>query len=265
MDFPLEIFETILVTLSLIDILNLSETSKYLNYVCKSSKLNVLIKVHYDNYKLIKNIWPRFKYFVDLPFTNITDVSHLSDLHKLNLSNSWDLYDVSGLKNLHTLYIRRCKNVSDVSNLKNLHTLDMSLCTNVLDVSSLKNLHTLDISHCGNIYDVSELSNLYELNISYTNIYNIDNLKNVKILNASGCHNLLEIGVELNCHTIDLSHTRIIYVDNLKNVKNICLSHSKVADVSKLTNADKLIMIGCPNVRNFEKLVGKVKYLDWIP
>ena len=265
MKFPLEIFENILSTLSLIDILNLSETSKSLNYICRSSKLNVLVKVDYDNYRYVKNIWPRLKHFVDIPFTGITDINGLSNVHKLNLSNSWNLFDVSSLKNLHTLDIRRCKNVSDVSSLRNLHTLDMSLCTNVLDVSNLKSLHTLDISYCCNIYDVSELCNLYELNISYTSVYNIDNLKNVKILNVSGCCNLLEIGVELNCHTIDLSYTKIICVDNLKRVKNICLNHSKVEDVSKLTNVYKLIMLGCPNVRNLEKLIGRVQYLDWKP
>tara|TARA_Y100000592_G_scaffold53829_1_gene84902 strand:+ start:904 stop:1698 length:795 start_codon:yes stop_codon:yes gene_type:complete len=264
MDLPIEIFEIILNYLSVEDIFNLSETSKHINCLCKSSKTNKTVRVSKDQYNIIKNKWPKLKYFVDYPMTNIIDPKEFSNVYKLNLSNSQNLKDVSKLKNLHTLYLKRCKNVLDVSSLKNLHTLDISL-TNISDVSSLKNLHTLDISHCHNITNISCLGNLYEINISYTGIDNIDCLKNVKKINASGCYNLLSINEELNCDTIDLSHTRIIYVHNLKNVKNICLSYSKVFDVKSLVNAEKLIMIGCPNVINFYKLVGKVKYLDWIP
>jgi len=96
----------------------------------------------------------------DATVTNLTPLSALTQLERLNLDGLRDLCDLSplqGLRNLKELSIQNCRQLTDLSplaGLTNLTTLDLSYCKSVSDLSplaGLTNLTTLDLSYCKSV------------------------------------------------------------------------------------------------------------------
>ena len=126
---------------------------------------------------------------IDLSNNNITDVSILSKLEKLNILDISGNKNVTGYEKLNNLYTLKLNNtnlisLNDISNI-NLFSLDLSN-NPYLDYNSLKlpsKLHRLLLDNTNfNGMDLSNYTDLYELSIRNNNLQNLDLLKGNKTI-----------------------------------------------------------------------------------
>lgn len=120
---------------------------------------------------------------------NLTDVSMLGRLIKLDLSNTV-VADVSMLGSVRFLYLSGCRNIVDVSNLGGVEHLDLSR-TLVKDVSALGHVKKLSLEDCANVEDVYSLRYVEDLNLNYCpKIRDVSALGSVKTLSLYGCRSI---------------------------------------------------------------------------
>ena len=85
--------------------------------------------------------------------SHVNDISMLKDAEYIDISFT-NVSDVSMLGLQKTLILSGCTNVHDVQNLGNVTHLDLSGCINIEDVSSLGKVHTLTLKNCDKVKDV---------------------------------------------------------------------------------------------------------------
>ena len=124
-----------------------------------------IIDIEYDKYPLI-NIWKNIKFEMYISNSNIKDVSMLSNIHVLTLSDCSYVIDVSSLGNIHILNLECCDKITDVSMLGNVYELNLSYCNGITDISMLGNVYHLCLWGCENITDVSMLRNVHTLDLT---------------------------------------------------------------------------------------------------
>jgi hypothetical protein len=93
---------------------------------------------------------------------NIRDVSALKNVHTLDLSHCPNVTDVSPLVNVHSLTIQSFQG-TDLSGLTKVVDLDISNSPNVADISGLTSVSVLNITTCPNIHEFTGLHCLREL------------------------------------------------------------------------------------------------------
>jgi hypothetical protein len=142
---------------------SLREPSKTFKYVmlCQDNAVRfvndsefreqILALVHYPNKQLaifIRNVSDINQSVLKLLDLEITDVSALGSVHKLELTGLNGITVVSALRSVHTLDLFNCVNIRDVSALGGVHTLKLSILNDeITDVSALGRVHTLHIWH----------------------------------------------------------------------------------------------------------------------
>ena len=241
--------------------------------ISKADINNTLLK-ELVKYSLVHNETDMFKILLkngarnlkelDLQYTEVSDISQLSNLvnlKELNLGGCRGLSDVSPLSNLVNLkelglYQTQVSDVSPLAGLINLKVLSLDH-TNVSDISQLSNLvnlKELNLGGCRGLSDVSPLKdplgpvNLEKLDLEDTQVSDLSPLKslvNLKELNLKGTEvwdisplsnlkNLtyLNIGVTL---VSDLSPLK-----SLKNLKKLGIWLTEVSDFSPLSNLENL-------------------------
>jgi hypothetical protein len=117
-----------------------------------------------------------------------------------------------------SLNLRRC-NVTDVSALGGVDRLDLSYCKFITDVRALCNVPHLNLSCCKSITDFTALGNHIILNLSGTNIKDISKLSNIFMLKLSGCKKITNFSTLSNIDALILIDcSAIIYLNNVKNI-----------------------------------------------
>lgn len=206
------------------------KTLKLENFRCEIDNL-----INFINLKSLVDL--------DLSYTNITDVSILNNIRKVNLSNCRKITNLNSLTNVYELILSNTA-VSDISFFIGTCILILDFCTNNLrSIEYLPNLKYISLSRCDTIRDYSKLKdintleslNLYKngsfknindipQNIKYLNIskcYNLENIsdltkfKNLTELNCSACLDVYEIPFIVNLRKLDIS-----YCYNIKTIKN---------------------------------------------
>ena len=124
-----------------------------------------------------KRNWYEYKkrsWYVTIKNPDILNNLNILNSLVINTSIQIELYlrnlkitDISALSNVHTLDLSDCNGITDVSALSNVHSLNLSDCNGITDVSALSNVHSLNLSGCNDITDISALSNVHTLNLSY--------------------------------------------------------------------------------------------------
>ena len=235
--------------------------------------------------KYLKNIK-----IINLSYTNIEDVSILTNVSKLECRGCLRLKIVFGLKNIIYLDISNNFNLklniedsskleyllysssniysnsifnNNISSFKNISNINISNCNNIIDISILSNVKELNISKCYNIKDISSLKNVKSLNICYCyGIEDITSLKNIKYLYAVGCINISKIPkFSKNLNVIYLSTGYLIdcrnFIDCI-NLKKFNLSNSlfveNLSSISYLLNKksfqNRLVKVNLSNCTN---------------
>lgn len=169
----------------------------------------------------------------------------------------------NALPKLHTLSLYGTS-IFDVSSLSHLVNLDLSECLLVEDVSMLGKLHTLNLSNCPRVTDVTQLGNLYQLTLDYCEgISDVSALGNVKILSLQGCSHVTDVSA-LGCvENLNISRcVHVTDVSMLGHVLKLNLSHcTRICDVSALGAVRTLILRNCRGVKDVSML-GNVMELD---
>jgi hypothetical protein len=125
---------------------------------------------------------------------SLIDVSCLGRVQFLNLSGCRRLRDVSALTAAISLNLSRCPLIADVSRLGNTLSLNLSNCAALEDVSALGGVKMLDLSGCSRVQDVSRLGNVVCLNLSRcTRVSDVAALTGVLYLNLSHCTGVTQI------------------------------------------------------------------------
>lgn len=186
---------------------------------------------------------------LDLSGCQINDSYWFSDIRILNLSDNPNISDVSMLGRVHKLNLSRT-NVTDVSMLGEVYDLNLSN-TPVNDVSRLGKVHKLNLSNT-NVTDVSMLGGVYDLNLSWTRVSDVSRLGKVRrlILESSFVTDVSALG---SVYTLSLRDTRVEDVSALGDVVNLDLSYTQVTDVSMLGRV-KLLDISFTAVRSIAGL-----------
>ena len=140
-----------------------------------------------------KNLAKFFKdiegvYSLHLMNCEINNVSGLSGIHTLTLTDCPNITNLSGLVNVHTLEIYRCNGLSDVSGLSWVYSLTLFGCIGITNVSGLVNVHTVNLRYCHEITNVRGFDNVHTLSlVSCDGISYIRDLGGVLILKINKC------------------------------------------------------------------------------
>lgn len=131
-------------------------------------------------------------------YGNITDVSVLSDIHTLDLSDC-QVIDVSALGNTYFLDLSGCEHVSDFSGLSHVNTLLVRGFDNLSDVNALGTVHTLVLSDCWGLTNVSALGNVHNLFLDHCpNIIDVSALGTVHTLDLSDCARVSDVSAHIH-------------------------------------------------------------------
>ncbi|MFL0249108.1 leucine-rich repeat domain-containing protein [Clostridium neuense] len=202
---------------------------------------------------------------INLSKTNISDISHLSNLRNVNtvdLSGN----KISNIYSLGTLNLREANlssnsitNVSSLGSDPGLIKLDLSN-NNITDLSPLNNLFYLDTLNLSNNnkkasaggYDISPLSsliNLTNLNLSNNNIKVINALENMDKmltldLSVNGIQDISGIKNMDVLQNLNLAGNYLIndisVIKNLEHINTIDLSYNKVRNLEPLSQLNNL-------------------------
>jgi hypothetical protein len=113
----------------------------------------------------------------------LVDVTFLSRVHTLKLSNMTGVTDVSALSQVHTLTLWIMPGVTDVSALSQVNTLSLWGIPGVTDVSALSSVHTLSLDNMAGVTDVSALSQVHNLTLmDMPGVTDVSALKDVHTL-----------------------------------------------------------------------------------
>ena len=119
------------------------------DHVSVDDENNIIIEYDKINNHLLHSLYLRSE-----ELTDITPLSGLTNLTKLDLSNCLKLTDItplSGLTNLTDLSLSFCyelTNITPLSGLTNLTKLDLNLCEKLTDITPLSGLTKLSFSFC---------------------------------------------------------------------------------------------------------------------
>ena len=125
------------------DLLRIIQEYVSINAFLNSSKELALLKMRYFRWNLTKAASLRFHRFQPYRDILLSRMIYPRKQIQIDLGGYSEVTDVSMLSNVHTLDLRCCSDVTDVSMLGNVHTLDLSGCFYMTDVSMLGNVHTL--------------------------------------------------------------------------------------------------------------------------
>lgn len=184
---------------------------------------------------------------------NVTCVKGLASIHTLDISRCPWFTDLSPLGNIHTLYIANCDRVTNVSVLTNVHTLDMSWCPKITSVSGLQNTYSLTLAGCDEVADLSPLVDIPKLNIGrLPKVTDISPVKNAYSLVMYQCNNVTDVSPLRNIHRLDIGGCKAITdISPLKNIHTLDISECQfITDVSMLTNVQHLIVVHCLKLKD---------------
>ena len=184
------------------DVLNLSSINTSFHHLIYQMTHVDYVSSCDEEYEL-----PDANLFVNLIslYTAFTDINYLRNfprLQRLKVLGCDQLSDITSLTNLKSLTITDETKITDLSHLTNLIRLKLFDVVNITDISSLTNLKSLTIGHCG-IENISNLTNLTKLSILFsTKINDISKLTNLRKLDISGTRSIKNISNLSNLATI---------------------------------------------------------------
>ncbi len=164
---------------------------------------------------------------------NITNLTPLSGLKKMQYLSLWDNNDVNNLapladmNNLLSFWAHHCKIkdinvVSKFTKLQSLH-LGYNLVSDVNAIRGLTPLLYLNLSH-NHVTDINSLENLTNLIYLYLSYNNIPDINAV-----SGMNKLVEVGLT-DVNLIDISP-----LADVNKIKYVWLGYNKITDIYALT------------------------------
>lgn len=197
-------------TVNISDIFNISdmgiflENNWYFKLVFNIDTYGILINyIDNKNNDNDKGWWDKRLYII-LDYTiNITDISCLSGVHSLSMSNCSNFIDLSCLGSVYNLCIGYFNNnILNLASLGSVYRLYLSGNNNI-DISSLGGIHTLILSSCFNVHDVSGVSGVHTLSLySCTSISDVSRLCNVNTLTLYQCYNINGVGTLGSVHNL---------------------------------------------------------------
>ena len=229
-----------------------------------------------ENINIIENLYSVEELILH-GITNINilpNISKLTKLWKLIISNCINLNDIKYLKKLNIKDLELCvcpliKNINVIPTCKKIESLSIALCHNIetLDcLSQCKNLKYLNIKHCDNLKSfkfLNKLKSLYQLNIS-------NNSKNLQSLTLNDFPYLEKIELydcnKLNIlnfynlnklNYLDISNTTVYYLKFINGTLNIV---NLIINKTKIKNLDINILKKCKKLKKiqmFSKLILK--------
>jgi hypothetical protein len=125
-------------------------------------------------------------------------------LRVFKITNNKQISDLSSLTNLDELVVSNCKSIRKISNLVNVKTLKLS-DTSVVDFNSFnnKNLNVLELTNCPFRFDIEQVKTTFQnfnnmelLQIkSCRSIGDVENLNHIEKLLINFCTGLTTINV----------------------------------------------------------------------
>lgn len=207
------------------------------------------LKHHMINYKLTNNILKLHPYIIKLNIKNngkITDVSYLTRLRELNISNECayptNVVGNSGifsLTNLTKLNAYGNIKLTNIDHLINLQKLNIGGECGVNKIGFLTNLTKL---HTGrNKIDINHLTSLLNLSISYYSIYS--DIKSLTNLTKLSMHSdtICNINHFVNLRTLHIKYSHGCLVTNTSISSLTNLTELDIARTTTITNINSLI------------------------
>lgn len=159
----------------------------------------------------------------------LTDLSSMHKLKRVELYNCYQLTDVSSLYGVKEVYFSGCPNVKDVSSLAAAHKITFMVCNGLKDISALSKVRTLHVLFNNNVkHALSEYP-----------------MKNLSIF----CHQLQRLTVLNNLMVLELDYADFnsMTIDVKCNIEELIIRSpvadpDTVLDLSGFTSARKVIL-----------------------
>ncbi len=201
----------------------------------------------------------QFPYFPNLKelyidhFQELEDVSNLSHLKRLMISDADNLTDITPLQNIPFLNFMGCSELEDFSvlNCNKVEQLFLSFSC-ITDFSAFRNIRSVHISFSHEIEDVSLLYGVYDLSlINNEGLGDISSLGGHHRLRIERCGYHLQ-GYEclLGIPHVTLDRCDIKDISVLRHAKTVHLTRCQMEDVSPLINVKKVSLMNCYKIQN---------------
>ncbi len=119
---------------------------------------------------------------------DLEDVSSLSHLKKLQLSEASQLTDITPLQNVPHLAFTNCPNIQDFSILNSSKQKRLELNFSVIsNLSFFQNIHQLELYECNNVTDISPLYGIYHLTL-----YSCEGIEDISRLGNHHCLSIVQ-------------------------------------------------------------------------
>lgn len=202
--------------------------------------------------------------------TKITNISYLSNLITLNISQTLigqDNISIMNLSKLTSLNISKQRNITCLNHLTSLTLLKACDIFGAVKIDKLINLVDLNIASSSEIeYDTNKLTNLTKLNIMYNrgNIRNISILTNLRKLNAGSYYNNIkqsDINTLFNLISLKIfNNGRITNITHLTKLTSLDIAGkyciidqnniNRLPSLTKLRKTDNLNIISTSHLTN---------------
>ena len=188
----------------------------------------------------------------------ITDIKCISHIKNLDLSFCEQIYDFSYLGDNDELHLSYTE-ISDVSNLARVKKLDISSCHNIHDISSLVNVESIDIRLSFGITDISMLRNIKEISasyIGYDDLYPFTIAENISIRINDDINEDFSFKIFKNCKTLEIDFTihngEIVVDKSFENLtingnRNVVILNEKV-NILRISNIKYILNIENANL-----------------